>query len=87
MCGKTMFSFVRNCQTIFQSGYTRDLTGGPAVKNLPAMQGHGFDARSRETTFHGATMPVCQLKPQCPEPVLHNKKNQCNEKPVHCKEE
>jgi len=61
-----MFSFVRNCQTIFQSGYTRDLPGGPAIKNLPAMQGHGFDARSRETTFHGATkapMPrACALQ-------------------------
>ena len=55
------------------------------------MQGTQVWALVREDpTCRGATKPVrhnywaCALEPAHLEPVLHNKKSHCNEKPTHC---
>ena len=61
------------------------------------MQGTGVRALVQEDpTCHGATMPVHHnywarvpqlLKPVHLEPVLHDKRSHCNEKPAHHNEE
>ena len=70
--------------------------GGTVVKNSPANAGDIGSVLAREDfTCCGASKPVRLnywtsmlqlLKPMFLEPVLWNKRSQCNEKPTHCKE-
>ena len=49
---------------------------------------HNYWACALEPTSHSFWAHMLQLlKPVCLEPVLHNKRRHCNEKPVHRNEE
>ena len=66
-------------------------------------RGHGFDPWSRKIPHAEEQQSLCtttsnptscnywthvlQPMPVCLEPVLHNKRSHCNEKPMHCSEE
>ena len=76
----------------------RGFPGGAVVKNPPANAGDIWvQALVQEgPTCRRATKPVRHnywarmpqlLKPAHPEPMLHNKRSHCNEKPVHHNEE
>ena len=67
-----------------------DFPGGPVVKNQPANErdtgsipGPGKILHAAEQLSPRATL----LKPEHLEPVFHNKRGHCNEKPEHHKEE
>ena len=79
-----------------------DFPGGSVVKNLPANAGDMGSSpgpgRSHMLQSNQAHVPqllsLCSrarkprlLKPVRLEPVLHNKRSHCNEKPTHCNEE
>ena len=49
---------------------------------------HNYLACALEPTSHNYWAHAPQLlKPACLEPVLHNKRGHCNEKPAHCNKE
>ena len=63
---------------------------------LPVQGTRVWSLVQEDSTHHRATKPVSHnygahtprlLKPLYPEPMLHNKRSYCNEKPVHCNEE
>ena len=68
----------------------RGFPSGAVVENLPANAGDMGSSpglgRSHMPQSDWARAPQL-LKPECLEPVLHNKRSHRNEKPAHCKEE
>ena len=68
----------------------RDFPGGTVVKNPPAIAGDTGSipglGRSHMPWSNLAHVPQL-LKPVRLEPVLHNKRSHCNEKPAHCNKE
>ena len=60
--------------------------GGPLVENPPCKVGEpGLIAGPGKYHMHqGNEAHVLQLKPECLEPMLCNKRSHHNEKPEHC---
>ena len=68
----------------------KGFSGGTVVKNPPAnSRGHGFEPWSRKIPRAAEQLSTCAIttEPAHLEPVLHNKRSHCNEKPAHRNEE
>ena len=67
-----------------------DFTGGPVVKNLPCNAGDTDLIPGPGRVPHAMeqlALFVTTTEPEHLDPILHNKRSHCNEKPAHCNKE